>query len=311
VNRRDLGTNPTNPTSVVDVFCAELFERQHFDAAILNLTGGYAAGVHPNADYGAAVARASNDYIAEHWLGRNDRFTSAIMVAPQDPLQAAAEIRRTASDRRFVCVSMTAATSEAMGHRRYWPIYEAASELDLPVTIHPGHEGGVGISRPFANGPAETYFEWHTNLSSVYLVQACSLISRGVLTTFPTLKFVMLEGGVAWLPHLMWRMDKNWKALRVTTPYLTEPPSFYISRQLRLSTQPIEEPPHDRELLHIFDMIDAKQTLLFSSDYPHWDGDDADKGLPKLPDELYRRIMGETALETYPRLKQRVEAAHA
>ena len=39
--------------------------------------------------------------------------------------------------------------------------------------------------------------------------------------------------------------------------------------------------------------------LMFSSDYPHWDGDSPKHGLPKLPDDLRRRIMCENARELY------------
>jgi hypothetical protein len=46
-----------------------------------------------------------------------------------------------------------------------------------------------------------------------------SLVCEGVFERFPNLQFVGIEGGIGWLPHLMWRMDKNWKALRELTHY--------------------------------------------------------------------------------------------
>jgi len=284
-----------------DVFRIKLLEELNIGVAVLNHTNGYAAGVHPNPDFAVAYCRAINEYMVEHWLSADPRYTAAIMVAPQDPSAAAAEIRRAARDPRFVAVSLTSATPDALGNRRYWPIYEAACECNLPVSVHPGYEG-TGMSRPFASGYAETYLEWHTCLSSVYMTQAISLVTRGVFTTFPALKFVMLEGGVAWLPHVLWRLDKNWKALRVMAPFLKEPPSHYLLNQLRLSTQPIEEPPRDQQILQIFDMIEAKRTLMFSSDFPHWDNDDPRHSMPKLDPVLSERIFSGNALETYPRI---------
>jgi predicted TIM-barrel fold metal-dependent hydrolase len=51
--------------------------------------------------------------------------------------------------------------------------------------------------------------EWHNILPINYMATVNSLVCEGVFEKFPTLKFVAVEGGVAWLPHLMWRMDKN------------------------------------------------------------------------------------------------------
>jgi predicted TIM-barrel fold metal-dependent hydrolase len=46
-------------------------------------------------------------------------------------------------------------------------------------------------------------------------------------------------------------------------------------------------------------MIHAERTLLFSSDYPHWDFDDPLTALNTLPPEMRRRIVAENAIETY------------
>jgi predicted TIM-barrel fold metal-dependent hydrolase len=46
------------------------------------------------------------------------------------------EIRRRAGSRDFAHVLLLSRTSEALGRRRYWPIYEAAVEAGLPVGIH-------------------------------------------------------------------------------------------------------------------------------------------------------------------------------
>jgi predicted TIM-barrel fold metal-dependent hydrolase len=171
--------------------------------------------------------------------------------------------------------------------------------MGLPVAVHPGAEGNGISHRPYAGIPS-SYFEWHTSLSQNYMGQIGSLVIEGVFNEFPSLRFVAIEGGVAWLPHLMWRLDKNWKALRELTPWLTEPPSALIRRHVKLTTQPIEEPEKPEHLKQIFEMIDAAETLMFSSDYPHWDGDDPRFVLPRSLDEATRqRIFYDNAAELY------------
>ena len=46
-------------------------------------------------------------------------------------------------------------------------------------------------------------------------------------------------------------------------------------------------------------MLDAGRTLLFSSDYPHWDFDDPFAAFKDVPDALKRRIFYENAAELY------------
>jgi predicted TIM-barrel fold metal-dependent hydrolase len=193
---------------------------------------------------------------------------------------------------------MTSASRMLYGQRFYHPIYEAAERNGLPVAIHPGGEGR-GIAPPVTNAGYPTrYFEWHNILPISYLAHINSIVCEGVFEKFPSLKFVAIEGGIAWLPHLMWRMDKNYKALRDSVPWLQKPPSQYIKEHVFLTTQPIEEPENPRDLEHIFNMIDAGRTVMFSSDYPHWDFDNPLMALP-LPKAMKKNIMGLTAARLY------------
>src|SRR5699024_1086440 len=129
---------------------------------------------------------------------------------------AVAEVKRLSSDRRFVQVIAAATTGALLGSRKYWPLYEAVCEAGLPFAVHPGTEGAGIANAPTPIGWPSRYIEWHNILPITYMAQINSLITEGVFETFPTMKFVAIEGGIGWLPHLMWRMDKNYKALRDT-----------------------------------------------------------------------------------------------
>jgi predicted TIM-barrel fold metal-dependent hydrolase len=199
----------------------------------------------------------------------------------------------------MVQVVMPSGAQMGYGHRFFYPIYEAAVAHDLPVAIHPGTEG-VGISgAPTAAGYPASYLEWHTTLVGSYMAHLVSLVSEGVFQRFPTLRFVMMEAGALWLPPLLWRFDKNWMALRQTTPWLDRPPSTVIADHILLTTQPIEEPEQSQHFTAMLDMFDAGRMLMFSSDYPHWDGDTPDFAARPFPAALRARVMSETARELY------------
>jgi predicted TIM-barrel fold metal-dependent hydrolase len=291
----------------------EMMRSQHLDAfgidaAILTGNSILGLGVHPHAEFAKAMARAYNEALLETWLSWDERFFGAMLVAPQDPVAAAAEIRKLGTHPRIVEVLMCSATRVPYGQSFYWPIYEAAQEMGLPVSVHPGTEGR-GLSNGFIAGPPSTYLEWHTNLSQNYMGHVVSLACEGVFEKFPRLKFVAKEGGLAWIPGVLWRLDKNWKALRSSVPWVRRLPSEYIVDHIRFTSQPIEEPERPEHLRQLLEMIQAEKTLMFSSDYPHWDNDSPKHAFPKLPEALMERIMYKNAEETYPLAKANVSSS--
>ncbi len=258
-----------------------------------------AIGVSPEPDWSAAVASAMNDVLVHEWLPVDPRLRAGLIVSPVDPLLAAREIDRLGEHPGVVQVLMPSAARMPYGQRFYHPIYAAAVEHNLPVAIHPGNEG-TGISgAPSAAGWPTSYFEWHTGLVGAYIAHLISLVTEGVFATFPTLRFVLIEGGVSWLPPILWRMDKNWKALRQTTPWVDRLPSEIVRDHVLLTTQPIEEPTDPRHLQAMLGMFDAGRMLMFASDFPHWDGDTPDFAGRAFRGALRRRVMRETARELY------------
>lgn len=255
-------------------------------------------GVHPNMYYASALAKAYNETLVETWLNEDERFYGAIIIAPQDPESAVKEIQRWGDHPRIVQVLMTSGARIPFGQKHYWPIYQASMEVGLPVSTHPGSEC-AGIAGSFAAGLPSSYLEWHTNIPQNYMGHLVSLLCEGVFEKFAELKFICIEGGLAWIPHVLWRLDKNWKALRSTVPWLKKLPSEYAFEHIRFTTQPIEEPENKAHLEAILEMIQAERTVMFSSDYPHWDNDSPLYGLPKLDQHLAERIYYKNAADLY------------
>src|SRR3954454_13579669 len=277
----------------------QLLDANGIDRAVLIGGEVLGLGAMPDPDAAAMIASAYNDWLAATWLAADDRYRGNLVVGAQDPVAAAREIRRAAENERFVAVLLPL-TNMLMGQRHYYPIYEAAAEIGLPITVHPNSgEGIFRTSPPMAGGTPTYYVEWHTGLSQVFQANVISLICHGVFERFPGLKVVMTEGGLGWIPDVIWRLDKNVKGLRDEVPWVRRLPSEYVTDHVRFTTQPLPEPRLRKHLHVLCEIAQAERTLMFSSDYPHWDFDDPRHALTTLPAEIRQRVASDNAIETF------------
>lgn len=281
-------------------FTAEqLLDGNGIDRAVL--IGGEVLGLGalPDPDAAAMIAAAYNDWLAATWLAADERYRGYLVVGAQDPAKAAEEILRSAADERFVGVLLPL-TNILMGQRHYYPIYAAAAEVGIPIAVHPNSgEGIYRTSPPMAGGTPTYYVEWHTGLSQVFQANVISLVCHGVFERFPSLKVIITEGGLGWIPDVMWRLDKNVRGLRDEVPWMRRLPSEYLVDHVRFTSQPMPEPKRRSHLHTLLEIAQAERTLMFSSDYPHWDFDDPRHVLTTLPEEMRDRVKSLNAIETY------------
>jgi len=245
-----------------------------------------------------------NDTLIEEWLSADTRYKLAISVSPHDAKSAVREVERLADVPGVVAINIPLAEVHP-GRPALHDLYAAAEELELPVLMHPtGGEGNLLDAPNFAGGLVRTYPEHHIMLAQSGQAAVAGFVLGGVFERFPRLKLVFAEFGFSWVPSLMWRLDANWErtgGAEVTG--LTRPPSEMIKDQVRFTTQPLDEPADRRQLDAVFDAVEAGRTLLFSSDYPHWDADDPLVIFNKrLPEPLRERIAWGSAVETFGRL---------
>lgn len=269
------------------------------DVAVLTCEEGLEVSTLANPHYAAALARANNDWEVNEWLPLDERFAGSIIIAPQDPQLAAQEIYRLGEHPRMVQVLASHGAILPYGDPYYHPIYRACEEVGLPFAIHLGGNGGINTAT-FAGGSPRYYSEAHALLTQPAHTHLASMIFNGVFERFPDLYFVVIECGFTWVPPLLWRMDSEWRSLRKETPWVKKLPSDYFRQHVRFTTQPIDEPDKVEYLWSLMEAMDAKNTLMFASDYPHWDQDDP-KNI-RLPEGWHDDIFGLNALKTYKRL---------
>ncbi|RZT87318.1 hypothetical protein EV383_4231 [Pseudonocardia sediminis] len=282
------------PGSDLEFMRAQLLDAYDVEYAVLNCL--YRAPEQRNADFGAALAAAVNDWQVEHWLGRDARLRASLTVPFEFPDLAAAEIERAAAHPGFVQVLLYPRTSAPLGRRHYRPIFEAACRAGLPVGIHAASTTPGPIT---ASGWPSYYIEDHTGLAVAFQAQLISLIFEGVFDRFPDLRVVLMEGGFAWVPALMARLDALQERLGDEVPDLAHPPSYYLRHHVRITTQPMEEPERPGDLVPLLREI-GQEVLMFSSDYPHWDFENPHRAFrTRVPADLHQRIMVDNARAQY------------
>jgi uncharacterized protein len=284
------------PGSDYELLRRQLLDAYDIDYAILTGEDILTVSAMSSPQLAAALARGYNDWLIETWLPRDPRLKGSIVVAVQDADTAAAEIRRVGEHPDMIQVLLPSGARTGYGHPHYHPIYEAAAELGLVIGIHAGAGGCGTIGPPTATGWPTYYIEWHTLISTEFMSHLVSLICHGIFEKFPTLRVVFIEGGACWLPGLLWRLDNNYKGLRMEVPWLTRLPSEYAREHVRLTTQPLERPASTKDLREVLEIV-GPELLLFATDYPHWDFDNPLK-LP-IPDEWAEQVFDTNAREWY------------
>jgi len=299
--RTDL-TDDYWPGANYEVMREKLLDYYDIDFAILTSEEVIEISTLANPYYASALAKAHNDWMVDTWLPKDDRFKLSMVVAPQDPKGAADEIRRIGDHPDIVQVLVSSGSYRPYGDPFYHPIWEAAAEMGLPIAAHLGGQGGVNYN-PIGCGPTTFYWETHAMLCETGMAHVASMIAHGVFEKWPNLYFVIIECGVSWLPGILWRLDADYKALRKETPWLKRLPSEYARDHIRLTTQPLEQPKNKQHLWSVLEAIDGENTLLFATDYPHWDFDDPTQ--IQIPPAWKDKIFDENARKVYKRLSPR------
>jgi uncharacterized protein len=268
-----------------------------YRALLTHQLGEY--GCHPNQYLSRVLARAANDWTVDAWLARDERLFSCVVIPLAEPEEAAKEIRRLAVHPQMCGVLMTGnPLGRPIGDPLFHPIFAAAAECDLAVVAHlptcvQPTMGSVAAGGRYAYMGALTL---HSQQAVHYL---SSLIVHGVFERFPTLRVLLLEYAIGWIPSVLYRMDDAVDMLRAESPWVKDLPSEYMRRHVKFSTQPLEESFDDHSAL--FDMLrtfDGIEDLLcFSSDSAHNAMDEPSYVARRLPEEWREKIMHRNATE--------------
>jgi len=227
---------------------------------VISLSAGGVQWLEPQ--QGTELAALANDRLAEACQKYPDRFRGLAAIAPQIPDKAAQELERavTQLDLRGAIINSNV-SGEYMDEEKYFPIFEAAQALDVPIYLHPSLPAPAmlepftryGMVGPMAGFQAETS------------THALRLIMSGLFDQFPRLRMILGHLGEG-IPFFLDRIDRaadNTETYR--RPVLKKHPSDYFHENFVITTSGMNSP---LAVKYCIDMLGIDK-VLFAIDYPY------------------------------------------
>ncbi len=297
---RPLFVNDAAPTTQDRVELVQKHVLDKWDIRVGILNPSYRVESIHSLDLAVSMATAINTWQAEEWLAQDPRFRASLVLPSQNPVAAAAEVKRWQGHAGFVQAVLPVRSRMPYGNRNFDPMFSALEETGRRVAIS---FGGAPGNPPSGVGWPNTYFEIYAGMAQIFQSQVMSMVYEGVFDRFPGISVVLLEGGFTWLPSLMWRMNKEWKGLRHNVPWVKELPSRYIRRHFRWSMLPLDSSPEPAQNLQILDQIGGADLLLFATDFPHWHFASTQEIWPAFMTQDVRQKLGRTNPQTFYNLE--------
>jgi predicted TIM-barrel fold metal-dependent hydrolase len=201
---------PGNVERLHDLGALRLKEMDEAGVDIQVLSHGAPATQRLDAESAVKLAHAANDHLYETVQERPDRFAAFATIPTPDPKAAADELERTVTRLGFKGAMVHGPTNGVFfDDKRFWPIFERAQALDVPLYIHPAEPDPrvveVYYKEYIEKFPGFLTAGWGFTVECA--TQVIRLILSGVFDTYPRLKIVVGHLGEG-IPFYLWRIDQ-------------------------------------------------------------------------------------------------------
>ena len=275
----DASTNPRCAAGAVDVD-ARLADMDAEGIDVQVLFGGLIIGVtgYDDAGFALDVCRAYNDWlIGKVCAHRPDRLKGVAVVPLQDVDRSMREVERAVGLGAVAVTVPPVVGARNLDDDGVQPFFEACAALDVAVAVHsaPGMNLPLPGAERFSN-----YAQVHALSFPVDQMVAFTALSLGgVLDRFPRLRVAFLESGIGWVPYFVDRLHEHHEKLGGLVPACLTDPREHVARGQCYFSFEAEE-----SLLDVYVERLGDESLVYASDYPHWDSD-----FPGTVDEVRRR----------------------
>ena len=157
-----------------------------------------------NPEVATGIAQRTNDRLKQSVDAHPDRFAAFACLPTPDPKGAADELERAVKQLGFVGAMVHGLTYVPDGpagglfldDQRFWPIFERAAALDVPIYLHPAAPHPAVTEAYYKD--YVTKFPGITSASWGFTVETCTMAVRmclsGVFDQFPNLHQLFWEG---------------------------------------------------------------------------------------------------------------------
>lgn len=233
------------------------------------LFGGLIIGVtgYDDAGLAADVCTAYDDWLLDAVCAAAPGRLKGVAVVPlQDVARAVTEAERAKGKGAVAVTIPPVLGTRNLDDPSLQPFFEACAALDLAVAVHSAP--GMHLPLPGA-GRFDNYAMVHALSFPVdQMVALTALTLGGVLDRFPALRVAFLESGVGWVPYFVHRLHEHHEKLPHLLGEGASDPRSIIERGQCYFSFEAEEALLGTYVEHLGDT-----SLVYASDYPHWDSD--------------------------------------
>jgi predicted TIM-barrel fold metal-dependent hydrolase len=235
------------------------------------------------------LARGANDRLFETVRAHPDRFAAFAAIPTPDPKAAADELERAVTRLGFKGALVNGLTNGIfLDDKRFWPIFERAAALDVPLYMHPAIPHPAVVEAYYKDYveqyPSLLRAAWGFTVETA--TQGVRLVLSGVFDAYPNLKIIIGHLGEG-LPFLLWRINMGFERDRHSARSFRDVfcEHFYVTTSGFFS---------DPALLHCMMEIGIDH-IMFSVDYPFVDnapGAEWTQTLPLSPEDKEKLLNG-------------------
>jgi predicted TIM-barrel fold metal-dependent hydrolase len=265
------------------------------------LYGGLSLGVTSYTDAGLAadVAHQYNDWLRDDLCGIHpERLVGVCAVPLQDPSRAIDELERVAAKGARAVTIPPMVGDRNLDDPELDDFFAAVVDHDVAVGVHsaPGMHLPLPGADRFAN-----YAQIHLLSFPVdQMVAFTALALGGVFDRHEGLRVAFLEAGVGWLAYFADRAHEHQEKRAEMLPRMRSTPREVIERGQCYVSFECDDP-----MLGFYVDRYGPDSVLFASDYPHWDAEwpgcvaAARKNAAPLGAEAVAKAMGANAVRFY------------
>ena len=173
------------------------------------ISHGAPSGQQLPAQVAAQICREANDRLAEACSANPKRLAGFAALPTPDPAAAADELERVVTKHGFKGAMIHGLTHDKfLDRKEFWPIFERAAALDVPLYLHPAEPHPAVIEAYYKDYehefPMFATAAWGFGVETA--TQAIRLVLSGVFEKYPKLKIILGHMGEN-LPFAAWRID--------------------------------------------------------------------------------------------------------